>query len=440
MKMNTKKYIAGLAFMFLAAAGKQAYAQTDTLTLDRAIEAAMQNNRLLNIKKLQVEEKQEKVKEDGIKKYPSLILSSTYLYNVNTSDPLPLNSTSVIPIPIPDKYMQLGQHNTFNAAGLIYQPITQQGRIRTGINISKTDVLITEKEKNKLAQQIRQSVERLYYGLLINEKQKLEASGKLKAAKIKLYDVESALLAEKTVNVDKAGLLANIAEQEQTILQLDLQAQDYMDDLKQITGFTAHNLVLTKVDIVASARPSLEDARSVAFVNNVDINIANLNQKKAELGIKAARQNYMPEVGLVGGYFYQTGNGVFPNNNPFAGINFRWNIQDVVANKHVVEQRRLLSNQANENLANTHEQLNTDINKAYNKIIQINNLITVTQKATYYRKEELKIQLDKSASGLNTNVDVLIAQSSLAKSEADLYAAQLSYRLAVSDLNILEGK
>jgi hypothetical protein len=28
------------------AAGKQTYAQTDTITLDRAIEAAMQNNRM----------------------------------------------------------------------------------------------------------------------------------------------------------------------------------------------------------------------------------------------------------------------------------------------------------------------------------------------------------------------------------------------------------
>ena len=182
-----------------------------------------------------------------------------------------------------------------------------------------------------------------------------------------------------------------------------------MDDLKQITGLNAHNLFLANVDTLAIATPSLEESKSVAFVNNVDVNIADLNQTKADLGIKAARQSYLPDVGLVGGYFYQTGNSVFPNNNPFAGINFQWNIQNVFANRHVVKQRELLSKQANENLANTHEQLNTDVNKAYNKIIQIKNLIAVAQKAAYYRKEELKIQLDKSASGLNTKVEVLNA-------------------------------
>src|SRR6476620_10928412 len=137
---NTKKYMAGIAIMLLVATGKQTYAEADTITLDRAIDAAMQNNRHLNIKKLQVEEKQAKVKEDEINKYPTVILNATYLYNANISDPLPLNSTTAVPVPIPDKYMQLGEHNTFNAAGVIYQPITQQGKIHTGIDISKTDV------------------------------------------------------------------------------------------------------------------------------------------------------------------------------------------------------------------------------------------------------------------------------------------------------------
>ena len=438
--MSNKRYIAGMAIMLLVAMGKQSFAQVDTLTLEKAIDAAMKNNRLLNIKRIQVDEKQAKVKEDEIKKYPTVILSSTYLYNVNLGDPLPLNSTTVVPVPIQDKFMQLGEHNTFNATGVIYQPITQQAKIRTGINISKTDVLITEKERKKAAQQIRQTVERLFYSLLINQKQKVEAASKLEAAGIKLHDVESALLAGKTVNVDKAGLQANIAEQEQTILQLDLQAEDYMDDLKQITGVTSQSLFLANVDAVSIPMPSLEESRSVALINNVEVNIATLNQTKADLGIKAARQSYMPDIGLVGGYFYQTGNNAFPNNNPFGGINFKWNIQDDLANRHVVKQRELSSKQAIENLANTREQLNTDLDKAYNKIIQLRHLITVAQKAAYYRNEELKIQLDKSASGLNTKVDILNAQSFLAKSEADLYAAQLSYRLAVSELKILEGQ
>jgi outer membrane protein TolC len=70
---------------------------------------------------------------------------------------------------------------------------------------------------------------------------------------------------------------------------------------------------------------------------------------------------------------------------------------------------------------------------------QAKALIAVAQKTVNYRKEEMKIQLDKGAAGLNTKTDILNVQSLLAKSEADLYEAQLSYRIAVSDLEILEG-
>jgi outer membrane protein TolC len=437
--MNSKKYFKLLALALPLVLAKQTFAQKDTLTLNGAIDAALRNNHLLCIKKMQVEENKAKVKEDEVKKYPVAILNSTYLYNVNTSDPLPIGSTSTLPLPYPDKYMQLGEHNTFNAAAAIYQPITQQGKIRTGIDISKSNVLITEKEQQKVAQQIRQSVEKLYYGLLINEKQKEEAVSKLKAAKIKLFDVESALLSGKTVEADKVGLQANIANEEQNILKLDIQAQDYTGDLKQLTGLVADSFFLVKVDIAPIAMPSLEESKSVALVDNVDLKIANLNSAKAKLGIKAARQSYLPDVGFVGGYLYQGGNRALPNNNPFAGINFRWNLQDVISNKHVVKQRVLLLKQANENVSNTQEQLINDIEKAHNKIRQAKALIAVAQKTVNYRKEEMKIQLDKGAAGLNTKTDILNVQSLLAKSEADLYEAQLSYRIAVSDLEILEG-
>jgi outer membrane protein len=51
----------------------------------------------------------------------------------------------------------------------------------------------------------------------------------------------------------------------------------------------------------------------------------------------------------------------------------------------------------------------------------------------------LKIQTDKRSSGLNLESDLLAAKTVLAKSEADLYSAQLNYRITLSDLKILTG-
>ena len=81
-----------------------------------------------------------------------------------------------------------------------------------------------------------------------------------------------------------------------------------------------------------------------------------------------------------------------------------------------------------------------NIKKAHRKVNQAQALIAVAQKALTYRQEELKIQEDKQAAGLNKSADLLNTKALLAKAHADMYSAQLTYRMAISDLNILTGK
>ena len=105
----------------------------------------------------------------------------------------------------------------------------------------------------------------------------------------------------------------------------------------------------------------------------------------------------------------------------------------------VQKQRMYLRQQAEENLLNTREQVNRDIAKAYRRLKQSEELIRVAGKAVEYRKEELKIQSDRRRSGLNLEADLLSAKAAMSKAEADQYAAQLNYRMALSEFKILTG-
>lgn len=417
--------------------------QTDRLQLEQAIEMALRNNRPLQIKQLQTEEKKAKLQEDGIKQYPSVIISSAYQYNQNLGaliipegsfGSLPLGGTNIA-LPNEEKSFELGKHHNFNAGVTVYQPLTQLRKIKAGIDVSKTDVLISEQEKVKATLQVKQAVERLFYGLLINRKQQEEARAKLELARTKLYDVESALLSGKTIDVNKAGLLANMADEEQNLLKLDIQADDYMADLKQLTGITADSISL---EMPADMQPT-PVATQMDTLNNVDLRIATLGKQKTEHAIRATKAGYLPDVGLIAGYTYQTGNILYPTTNPYAGASLRWNIQDMFSNKQVLKQRHFLLQQAETNIANTREQVTNDITRTQRRINQAAALIAVAQKAVNYRKEELKLQHDKNEAGLNIAADILQTKSQLAKAEADLLAAQLSYRLAGSDLKILTG-
>jgi len=275
--------------------------------------------------------------------------------------------------------------------------------------------------------------------LLINQKQKEEATAKLELAKMKLHDVEIALNSGKTVEVNHVGLMANIADEEQGLLKLEIQYEDYIADLKNLTGFSSDSFTLLETEIHV---PNLKDPNlqsSTTDVVNPDLIIAELNQQKAKQGVSAAKWSYLPDFGLVAGYTYQRGSVLYPENNPFVGANFKWNIQDVFSNRQLVNQRNFLLEQAAENLKNTQKQVTSDIEKAKRKINQAVALINVAQKAVTYREEELKIQQDKESNGLNIAADLLATKSLLAKARADLLAAKLNYRLVISDLKMLIG-
>lgn len=414
--------------------------------LQQLTDEAVKNNHLLKLKALQVLEKKSKIKEDEMKRYPSATLNSTYQYNVNLGEltipassfgALPVNPTTTISLPSSDKSFTLGEHNNFNVGITVYQPITQQGKIKTGIEIGKTDIQLTEKEKEKINLQITQAVEKLYFGILITQKQTIEANAKLELAKTKLYDVESALLSGKTIDVNKAGLQANIADEEQNILKLSIQIQDYWADLKKLTPIQGDDIELDDIDVTEINLKTIQEYKQTAENSNVELQIATLNQLKASLGIRAAHQSLLPDVGVVGGYTFQKGNVLFATHNPFIGANFKWNLQDIFSTKQVIIQRQFQVKQAEENIANIKDQMYGEIEKAYRKIGQAQALITVAMKGVKYRKEELKVQTDKQAAGLNAKVNILDIKSLLAKAEADLYAAQLSYQLAMSDLKYL---
>jgi multidrug efflux pump subunit AcrB/outer membrane protein TolC len=429
------------------------YAQpnTEKLNLEKVIDLALKNNHLLNIKQMQVEEKKQKVNEDMVKFFPSVTLGGAYQYNdhlpaLNVSEgafgEIPLGGIN-IPMPPTDKIFELGSHDLYGAGVMLYQPISQIPKIKAGVDFSKTELQIVKIEQVKATMQIKQTAEKLYFGLLILQKQKEEADIKLLLAQKKLYDVQSAVLAGKTTLSNETGLNANVADEEQNLLKINIQFDDYAADLRRLTGLpptTALVLDPVSVDDVPVQAAPMDALVHEALNGNNDLQMAALYKTKAEHAVRASQYSYLPDFGLMGGYTWQDGITLYPENNTFIGVLMKWNIQDVFSNTYVKRQRLFLKKQAEENLANTQEQVNTDIEKAHRKLNQSVELITVANKVLSFRREDLKIQTDRRQAGLNLEADVLSAKAALAKAESDYYAAHLNYRMALTDLKILTGR
>jgi len=416
-----------------------------TLNLRKATELAIDQNHLLNIREYQVEEKESKVAESRIKGLPSVITSSTWQYNKNLGElvigagslgTLPLNQQLMIPLPLEDLRFGLSKHKNFNMGITLYQPITQLAKIKAGVELSKTELRMAGKEKDKAIQLISMAVEKLYYGLLINQKLQEEAEIKVELSRIRLRDLESALKAGKTIDVNKSGLLANLADEEQNQLKTEIQAEDYWADFKTLTGITSEKIILEKIEADPAADYA-EKGNPSGEIENKELELALLGEKKAFQGLRAAYWGYLPDIGFLAGYSYQKGNKIYPEQNPFVGANFKWNLQDVFFNREIVHQRQSQLLQAKELVALTDKQVKSDIEKTERKLIQAKALIAVVQKAVQYRAEDLTIQQEKLTNGLTTLSEVLNTKALLTKAEADLLASRLNYRIISAELKLL---
>lgn len=417
------------------------------LSLAQAQEQAVQQNRRLKIARSKVEENGYKVTEARSRLYPMILANGMYTYNGITRDlTLPRGSIGVLPgttpIPLPQQDLTLFQakHNLFFGSVLAYQPISLISKIKDGIKVAQTDVELANTQVSQAELAIRQGVEKLYFGLLIAQRQQQQQQATIELTQAKLYDLESALLAGKTDPVNKVGLQADLANQQQQLLQTSNQVEDYTADLNELLGQPSSTSLT--VSPLTDSLPAL--APLATFLEqskgNLELRQAIQTSEKATLGVKAARKDYIPTVGALGGYLFQNVISDLPQSNYFLGLQVSYNLVDFGRRKATLNQRLSQQQQADENRQYTQEHVTLEVEKAYRKAKQAQSLIPIATQAAQYRRDELKLKSDRLAAGLALKRDVLETQAALAKAEADLYSAQLAYRLAISDLNQLTGR
>lgn len=444
--MNYTTFFRVMAFCVAVSPAIQAQ-PTTPLTLAQAQEQAIRQNRLLKISRYKVDENSHKINEARSRLYPLIQANGVYLFNGLTSDlTLPRGALGVIPgatpIPLPQQDMALfsTKHNLVTGGVMAIQPISQLGKIKDGVKAAQADVELARTDVSQAEQSVRQGVEKLFYGLLIAQKQQQQAQAAIELTQSKLYDVESALLAGKTDPVNKVGLQADLANQQQQLLQINNQIEDYTADLNELLGLPATGPIsLVPVSDSIPPLPLLEGYQEGAKTGNLSIRKADQTSQKAAVGVQAARRDYLPNVSALGGYTAQNVLPFLPTNNFFLGLQVSYNIIDFGRRKAALNQRLSQQQQAEENRQYTREHVAVEVEKAYRKARQAQSLIPIAAQAVQYRRDELKLKSDRLVAGLALKREVLETQSALAKAEADLYAAQLGYRLSLNDLQRLTG-
>ena len=422
--------------LFLSADGQEIF------NLETVKSMAVSHNPLLGISQHQITESRDSLAIMRSNYYPHVSANAAYLFNDNNNILInqgALGVISGIPIP-PQNYTIKAKNNIFIGGVTAMQPLTQLMKITTGVRAAVTSVSIAEQKHIRSVQQLSQGAEKLYFGILISQKQLQQAQLNIELINLQLYDVQSALLAGKTDSVQLYGLQAKLSGQQQQVMQLENQLENYKADLNVLMGRDAQQPLMLSMEVMP-----VTDLQPVTYYqqegdsNNEDLKIAALVGQKAQFGVKAAKKEYLPDVSVFAGYSYNDILDILPNNTFTGGVLLSWNILDFGARKMALHQRLTQQKEAEENIAYTKMRANADLVKAYRKVNQSAQLINAAFKTVTFRQRELKLKKDAHLAGKVLKQEVLATENDLVQAETDLFAAQLNYRLALSDLEISAG-
>lgn len=415
-----------------------------TLGLKEARDMALSHNKLLQLQKEKANESAYKIKTMAAKGKPLLYASGNYLHSFNENNfVIPGGSIGDlldIPIPWNDFTLYRGNRDIFTAGVLAYQPLTQIFRVHHGVKAIRAEAKMENSKAQQAALEIQTAVEKLFYAVKIQEKKITAATAAIELVNARLYDAESARMAGEIQEVEILGLKAEKAGKEHDLTKAEIARDNYLADLHNTLSLAdSVPLVLAPLPETSYILQSEMHYREQALQNNPELQAAKYQLEKAEHGVAAARNAYLPDFGITGGATYQGIIKELPETNYFVGANLTWNFLDFGKRKSELQQQTSKQLQAKLFAENTLEEIEHKIGKAYRNALQAKQLTDAAQRAYHFRKEEYRIRKDGLDTGLITKKELLETKVELEKAAQNAYAAQLNYNLAIVDLKVLTG-
>jgi len=429
MKPRIKIILTVLSMSFFVLVNAQ---DKRVVALNEAIDLSIKNSKHLKIDRARIEQVSAQVKQAIQKRLPDASVTASYIYlnnpivNLKTKNN-GTGSGGATPAPAPK--VNQAAYGILNAS----LPIFAGGRIRYGIESSKYLAQAVELDAENNKEEIVENTIEAYINLY-----KAETA-------VKLYN-ENLLQAEQRVkefaNLEKNGLLAR-----NDLLKVQLQASnvelalldaknnwelanvnmDLMIGLPENTILSADSSIINQNFSVNA----LDDYVQAAIKNRKDIEALSLRKQAADVGVKAAKGELLPNIAVTGGYIAADVPGVLSIANAAnIGLGVKYDIGSLWKTRAKVDEAEGRSKEllATQELMN--DQIRLQVNKAYLNWLSSQKKIDVYSKAIEQADENYRIVKNKYTNGLATVTDLLDADFAQIQ-------AHLNYSLAKADAVII---
>ncbi len=405
--------------------GQEAAGDVPVLTLAQAIQTAVDNNRPVNIAKLDILKSKWEVAQTKTKRFPAI---TTYLFaSADLTNPMFTFPADLFDNQQPQKE-KLSNGITGYASVQIAQPVSQLYQIHLAIRQQELSTDLASEQYKGQRQSIVASVKQAYYATLQTESA-LEATQAL----VKQYEetdrVATQYLAQESVlKSDSLEVKAKLAQARYQIVQLRDTLDTQKEQLNELLGRDLDVAFRTEpVPPISPSEMDLKAARRTALQQRPEVKEAEIDTHRADYDRRLARAKYIPDIGAALHYLDPINTEFLPQNILSGGLELKWDPFDWGGRRDEVKQKDVSVQQSQYQLQETQAQVMLDVDNSFRKLEESRSLLEVSQAGRDAANEKLREVSDAFKHSAVLMRDLLQQQAAVANADHEYEQSLLSF-------------
>ncbi|HQU84417.1 MAG TPA: TolC family protein [Pyrinomonadaceae bacterium] len=414
------------------------------LTLEKAVETAVQNNPQTRMTEAGIKLAEAKIAEAKTGKSPFVNFSQNVMRSNNPvfvfGSLLEQGRFGAANFAI-DKLNHPSGLNNFRSLVSVQKPLFDQHQTRSHVTQANFGKQQAELQAEFVRQNLRFGVIKQFYGTILAQEQVKVTTEAVKAAEANRKKTRDLADVGMTTEADFLAAEVELANAEQQKLEAESD---------RIVSLSALNITLgEKPDFQYEINTNLQEKffqvedqdelLKLALENRADFQKTKLAVEQSKEQTKSVINTKLPRVDVFGNYGYSSPYIANGSSDYTVGISLNYTLYDA-GRKARIEQTtsaEMLAEAQKDDLAN---QIRLEVIKSYQNYQTSRAKIQVSVKAIAQAEEVLRIVQDRYKFGVSTITEVLRAETALVRAKQNLLSARHDYYIAYAAILLATGR
>ena len=439
-------------------------AQTQTLTLDEAIQLAIVNNKDIKVSYLNTEKSQAAVREAFGYALPSVDVSADFSHFLKKPKmPFPdfqallTNATysilfdeNVIPrddskfVPVETQLQSFALTNSYSASLTLTQ-ILFSSAVFEGIGASQTYNELAKAELKNTVSKTVLSVQTAFYGVLLSKAVLDITRASFTNAQENFNNVKALYNQGMVSEFDMLQAEVQVENIRPVLLRIENALVTAKDGLKIIIGVDQTEEIDVSGEIVLDSMDISNENELVqeALISNFNIKSLELKKQVDEAFIQLDVSEYWPTLAAFGNYTYTgSSDDLYFQNYDYStvGLSLTFNLWQGNRTKNAVEQSTITVKQTEEQLNQLKDFTILDVNSKIQELKRVKSLIEVQERTVQLAQRAYDISKVRYQEGAGSQLELQNADQDLRQARLNRVQAIHSYLVTKYELDQLLGR